>query len=162
MRRSRVVGVWWLAWLTLASACAPSLPTTIGPVVARGDTTSTAPVVMALASLPVDAVVRIYTGDGPVEGFLRDIVGGTVQVEAPPLRSIPVARIDSVWTRSDASRIGALIGAAAGAVGGAGVSVSCSSCETTQVVPAMLIGAVVGSGLGVLVGSRMERWKRVY
>ena len=169
----------WLLTPLMAAAAACGQPAfspvfTAGPVVAPDDTVAAAPVLVVLAPLPANAVVRLRSAEGVVAGVLRDIVRDTVRVDVPPERGVAVADIDSAWVRSGSGGTGALAGAVLGGVAGAaGAAALCesfsslglggsSSCGAAQVVPGALIGALAGAGLGSLIGSSASRWQRIY
>lgn len=167
----------WLLTPLMAAAAACGQPAfspvfTAGPVVAPDDTVAAAPVLVVLARLPANAVVRLRSAEGVVAGVLRDIVRDTVRVDVPPERGVAVADIDSAWVRSGSGGTGALAGAVLGGVAGAaGAAALCeisfglggsSSCGGAVVAGGALLGALAGAGLGSLMGSAASRWQRIY
>jgi hypothetical protein len=120
------------------------------------------PAVKALGQLRVSESVRVFADSTYAEGPIRRLRRDTLVLgRTPPLRSVPVSAIDSLWVRTWSSRKGAIVGAAALAGGAAFlVAMICgpdSGCNswTTQSINAVFVGAPLGAAIGALVGNSL-------
>lgn len=90
----------------------------------------------------------------------------TLSTKREPLR-VPATTIDTLWTRGNSAKTGAIAGALIGGALGVGLGVVCGEtmddCNTGE---AMLLFGGVGTGggglLGALFGSGIPRWHRQY
>jgi hypothetical protein len=89
-----------------------------------------------------------------------------VSAGARPLR-IPATMIDTLWTRGNSAKTGAIVGALIGGALGTGLGLLCgetqNDCHTGEAV-ALFGGIGLGGGglLGTLFGLSIPRWKRQY
>ena len=111
-----------------------------------------------------------FTGAGVLrrQGILLGQVGPDLLVSAEPktLR-IPATSIDTLWTRGNSAKQGAIIGSIAGALVGVAAALHYGSTTTEHDFStgqaAVLLGGVgaAGGGLvGTIFGLSLPRWKR--
>jgi hypothetical protein len=153
--------------MTLAQTCLTAL-LLLSPVSAWSQQAAGAPIQPApFTSLEEGQWVRVTgdfgRGEGRVLGHTaRDL---TLSSEHQPLR-LPATSVDTLWTRSRRTLAGALVGSLLGL--GIGAVVAASSGELEDTPPefiwgvAMGGGALVGGGLGALIGATTHDWKRQY
>ncbi len=121
--------------------------------------------------LHLGQMIRVRLHDGNrLEGRIQAITEAPPVLELPDHARIDFGSIDSLWIRGNASRSGALTGAAL--VGGAAVLVSYSKCRGggggepvctgAVVLGAGALGALLGSVLGSSVGSYGIRWELAF
>jgi len=127
----------------------------------------------ALAHLGGGQRVRIwqkrvfFERQGQVVSSSGDLL--TLRVEGARIE-VPASDVDSLWVRrGNHAGTGALIGGVVAglAVGAFGAAVSKSDCEggyacheASAFFGGLLIGGVMGSGVGALIGAAVPRWQR--
>jgi hypothetical protein len=125
-----------------------------------------APIDSALGRVRAGDVIRVRTLDGRLAASRLIALDGAplhFRLRGQPV-PVPVASVDSLWVRGHATKLGARVGAALGAIGfGLYLGWACSDPEVgvspgTCVVLAMPIGGLAGGILGLLVGSAFPRW----
>ncbi len=79
-------------------------------------------------------------------------------------RPVPLGSIDSLWTRGNAAKRMAIVGALAGGAVSAFVwGVVCDGCDELGIVPALTAAGVGGGAiLGAVIGLAIPRWRLRY
>lgn len=125
-----------------------------------------APIDSALGRVRPGDIIRVRTLDGRIaESRLIAIDGVPLhfRLSGQPA-PLAVASVDSLWVRGHETKLGARVGAAAGAIGlGLYFSWACSDAEVgispgTCVAFAMPIGGLAGGIIGFLIGSAFPKW----
>ena len=117
-------------------------------------------------------LVRIRTSEGQLlEGRFTAVPSQpmSVQLEDRAL-SLSTLGVDSVWSRGNRAKTGAILGAVVVGIGGAGLGYFLcqlgsdgSGCQDWEIVPLLaLAGAAAGGGIGALIGSAAPRWSLRY
>lgn len=136
------------------------------PTLASGQALVTGPMHQpAFETLKDSQWVRVASSElGRREGRLLQR-GPTEMILSPESQSlrVPLASIDTLWTRGHSTKTGALVGALLGAGIGALAAASLGEQDTDRAAlwAVSLGGGTVGGGLvGMLFGASLPRWSR--
>lgn len=118
----------------------------------------------AIFGVPVGATVRVSTlrrGRAEGEFLALDAAAVTLAVRGTSLR-VPLAELDTLWTRHRSTGRGILLGAVVSAVALSILACQPSCDESGVLYPGLFITPLPGIVVGAVVGSRSIRWKRRY
>jgi hypothetical protein len=140
----------------------------LAPAVGHGQVPVPGPVDgQAFETLEDKQWVRVaVTGEGRQVGRVLDRDAAALILSAEPQPSrVPIASVDSLWTRRSNAKTGAILGALLGA--GLGVVAATSMAEydidrSALWVGSLGVGTAGGALLGALLGAAAPGWQRRY
>jgi hypothetical protein len=148
-------------WATIAASQLPAAAGAQPAPRSRADSVSA-----VLGRLGPGSAIRVAAGGLLSEGRLGISTDASITIIQPgTTRSIILAGVERIWTRSRATGLGAIVGGIAGAALGLWYALAIREvCEAGCDSPGFYVGVPLifgagGAGLGALIGAAIPRWR---